>query len=353
MLAKWAKPPQRDYITGTFRPMPERSAADAAFQLNLVAAGLLGDKAEKVIIAACEALAANDVKASASHVLAVLKNDKAAPKARLAALDALAKLATPEFETALIVAGADKNAALKTAASKLMGKRTPDLAATQLIAAWESADAAEKADIASALGETKSAKSGEFLAKLVGSLAKEPAEAQLEITEAAEKHDNAKAAIAAYEKSLANPFAKFNVALLGGDKDAGEKLFKEHPVAACLRCHKVSTSGGDAGPDMTDFAAKHDRAYILESIVNVNAKVAPGFQMVILTMKDGSVKAGALKTEENGVLTIQNPGTPAEQVKAADIAKRDTAPSGMIPNLGDLLTKRELRDIIEYVSSLK
>ena len=40
-------------------------------------------------------------------------------------------------------------------------------------------------------------------------------------------------------------------------------------------------------------------------------------------------------------------------MKAADIAKRDTAPSGMIPNLGDLLTKREIRDIVEYVSTLK
>ena len=73
----------------------------------------------------------------------------------------------------------------------------------------------------------------------------------------------------------------------------------------------------------------------------------------ILTLKDGSIKAGTLKSEENGVLTIQNPGMPAETVKAADIAKRDNAPSGMIPNLADLLTKRELRDIVEYVSTLK
>jgi hypothetical protein len=37
----------------------------------------------------------------------------------------------------------------------------------------------------------------------------------------------------------------------------------------------------------------------------------------------------------------------------ANITKRENAPSGMIPNLGDLLSRRELRDIIEYVSSLK
>ena len=353
MLTEWAKPPQRDYITGTYRPMPARGSAEAAFQLDLVAAELLGDKSEKILIETCDVLAANDVKKSAPHVLTLLKNDKAPQKARLAALNTLAKLATPELEAGLIAAGGDANPALKTAASKLMGKRSPDAAAQQLSAAWAGADASQKQDIASALGETKSAKSGEFLAKLVAGLANEPADARLEILEAAAKHDNAKAAVEAYEKALKGPFEKYNVALSGGDKEAGEKLFKEHPVAACLRCHKVSNSGGDAGPDLTGFAAKHDRAYILESIVNVNAKIAPGFQTVILTLKDGSIKAGALKSEENGVLTIQNPGMPAEQVKAADVTKRDTAPSGMIPNLGDLLTKRELRDIVEYVSTLK
>ena len=353
MLKSWAKPPQRDYITGTFRPLAERPATDAAFQINLVAADLLADKSEKILIAACEAISSNDVKTAGPHVLALLKNDKAPQKARLAALDALSKLATPELDAGLLAAGGDKNAALKTAASKLMGKRNPDTAAEQLSTAWATADAAQKQDIATALGETKSKKAGEFLAKLVAGLANEPAEGQLEIIEAAAKHDAAKAALDAYEKALANPYAKYNVALSGGDREAGEKLFKEHPVAACLRCHKVSNSGGDAGPDLTGFAAKHDRAYILESIVNVNAKIAPGFQMVILTLKDGTIKAGTLKSEENGVLTIQNPGAPAEKVKAADIAKRENAPSGMIPNLGDLLTKRELRDIVEYVSTLK
>lgn len=353
MLKSWAKPPQRDYITGTFRPLAERPATDAAFQLNLVAADLLADKSEKTLIAACEAISANDVKTAAPHVLALLRNDKAPQKARLAALDALSKLATPELEAGLIAAGGDKNAALKTAASKLMGKRNPDTATQQLIGAWATADGAQKQDIATALGETKSTKAAEFLAKLVAGISNEPAEAQLEIIEAAGKHEGAKAALAAYQKALANPFAKYNVALSGGDKEAGEKLFKEHPVAACLRCHKVSNSGGDAGPDLTGFAAKHDRAYILESIVNVNAKIAPGFQMVILTLKDGSIKAGTLKSEENGVLAIQNPGMPAENVKASDVAKRENAPSGMIPNLGDLLTKRELRDIVEYVSTLK
>ncbi len=353
MLKNWAKPPQRDYVVGTFRPLKERAATETTQALESITFRLLTDPSEKVLIAASEAMAANGVKKSSTALTSVVQNTKAPVKARIAALDALAKLATPEFETALASASTDADQAMKTAASKFAGKLNPDTAVSQLSTAWTTATPAQKQDIADVLGDVKSAKAGEFLAKLVAGIAKEPGEAHLEILEAAAKHESAKASVAAYEKALSDPLAKFNITLKGGDKVAGEKLFKEHPVAACLRCHKVGGTGGDAGPDLTGFAKIHDRAYILESIVNVNAKIAPGFQMVILTMKDGSVKAGSLKSEKDGVLTLQNPGAPAEQVKAADIAKRENAPSGMLPTIGDLISRRELRDIIEYVANLK
>ena len=47
------------------------------------------------------------------------------------------------------------------------------------------------------------------------------------------------------------------------------------------------------------------------------------------------------------------PGAATVNVKKADIKQRDNAPSGMLPNLGDLLTKREIRDLVEYVASLR
>jgi quinoprotein glucose dehydrogenase len=75
--------------------------------------------------------------------------------------------------------------------------------------------------------------------------------------------------------------------------------------------------------------------------------------MLSITMKDGSFKAGLLKSESKENLTLQVPGGPVETVPTAQIAKRENAPSGMIPNLADLLSRRELRDIIEYISTLR
>jgi quinoprotein glucose dehydrogenase len=87
--------------------------------------------------------------------------------------------------------------------------------------------------------------------------------------------------------------------------------------------------------------------------VNVNASIAEGFQMVILTKNNGETVAGLLKKETATDLVLENPGTPAITVKKADIKQRDKAPSGMLPNIADLISARELRDIIEYVASLK
>jgi putative heme-binding domain-containing protein len=120
-----------------------------------------------------------------------------------------------------------------------------------------------------------------------------------------------------------------------------------------MRCHRIGGTGGDAGPSLDGFAKTHDRNYVLESIVNVNAKIAPGFQMISVNLKDGTFKAGLVKSESKETLTLQIPGGPTESIPVANITKRENAPSGMIPNLGDLLSRRELRDIVEYVSSLK
>jgi mono/diheme cytochrome c family protein len=74
--------------------------------------------------------------------------------------------------------------------------------------------------------------------------------------------------------------------------------------------------------------------------------------MVVATLKSGEVQAGFVQKDDAAELLLQVPGSPAITLKKADIAKMDTAPSGMPPNMAELLTKREIRDIVEYVASL-
>ncbi|MCF7784897.1 MAG: c-type cytochrome [Prosthecobacter sp.] len=64
---------------------------------------------------------------------------------------------------------------------------------------------------------------------------------------------------------------------LVGDVKRGEKIFWEHPVAACKNCHILKGQGSAVGPALDGIATRKDAAYILESLVNPNAKLAEGY----------------------------------------------------------------------------
>ena len=63
-----------------------------------------------------------------------------------------------------------------------------------------------------------------------------------------------------------------------GDVVRGKKIFDEHQVAACIRCHVVGGKGGPIGPVLDGIAARKSRDYILESLVNPAATLAEGFE---------------------------------------------------------------------------
>ncbi len=356
-LGFWAAPPARDRVMGIFRPLPERPAGEAAEVLSARIKELLASKNSPVAVAACEAAGKLQATGCAEALAAVVNDKKVVAKVRYSALDALSVMNAPVLDSVLPGALTANDSGVRIVAGAILAKRDPIAAAKQLVAAWGTSDATAKKGLADTLAGIQTPEVDRFFANAVDALPEEPKEAHLEILEGAAKHPttDVNAALARYEASLpaGDLVAKFAPVMYGGNRGSGEKLFKEHPVTACMRCHKVGEAGGDAGPGLEGFAKTHDRNYILESIVNVNAKVAPGFQMVMLTLKDGGFKAGLLKSEEAQQLTLQMPPAPPETVPLTSIAKRDNAPSGMIPNIPDLISRRELRDIVEFVSSLK
>ena len=64
---------------------------------------------------------------------------------------------------------------------------------------------------------------------------------------------------------------------LVGDAKRGEKIFWEHPVAACKNCHMLNGQGSAVGPALDGIASRKDEAYLLESLINPNAKLAEGY----------------------------------------------------------------------------
>ena len=185
-----------------------------------------------------------------------------------------------------------------------------------------------------------------------------PPELELDLREAVAKTplSNAIPAVAARPGST-DTLAPFRASLVGGDPARGRQVFRDHPTVQCLRCHQVAGDGGIVGPKLDGIGRRQSREYLLESIVWPNQKIAPQFETVALTLKDGTQVGGTVKAEADGVLSIETPtddGTVAlRKIPTTDITRRERGPSAMPEGLAQALTARELRDLVEYLATLK
>jgi hypothetical protein len=74
--------------------------------------------------------------------------------------------------------------------------------------------------------------------------------------------------------------------------------------------------------------------------------------MVTLKMKNGNTVSGILKDESAKQLTLKIGNKPDTLLQVSDIAQRTNAASSM-PPMRSLLTKKEIRDIVSFLVTLK
>lgn len=67
----------------------------------------------------------------------------------------------------------------------------------------------------------------------------------------------------------------------------------------------------------------------------------------------GQVKTGILKSETKKQVTLMDAEGKTHVVPTAQIEQRATGPSAMPADLPTKMSRRELRDLVEYLSTLK
>jgi quinoprotein glucose dehydrogenase len=107
------------------------------------------------------------------------------------------------------------------------------------------------------------------------------------------------------------------------------------------------------GPALDGIAVKRDRAYLLESIVEPSAKIAEGYQTTVVVTDDGRAIAGIVKTETPEEIVIVTADGKQERVAAAAVEDRSQGPSAMPADIATKLSRRELRDLVEWLASLR
>ena len=358
-LATWAQPAQRDRLVGIYRPLPARDPKPAADALRPVVGSILKQAPEAVQIAAAQAAEKLMIKEAGPVLFELVSEQKSSSKARVEALKALAGLKDARVADAIKLAQADTDEGLRKEGNRLAAQSTTGDATVQITAILAKGSLSEKQSAITSLGTVAGASADKLLAQqldalIAGTLPKELA---LEIVEAAATRPSpeVKARLEKYQstKPPADKIAPYREALYGGNAAEGKKIFFEKVEASCLRCHKIGDEGGEAGPNLTGVASRKPREYFLESIVDPNAQIAAGFESVIVELKNGTSYAGILKSETDQELAINSPEDGLIKIKKENIKSRQKGLSGMLEGLKDVLTRRELRDLVEYLASLK
>lgn len=260
----------------------------------------------------------------------------------------------------LAFAAADGAEPLRLAASKLSTELNPDDAVGKLATLLERGTLAEQQAALASLGDLKSDAADAVLADWLDRLMKREVsnELMLDLVEAARKHPSTavQTRLAAYQdwKLPKDALSPYREALFGGNPSRGRTLFYEHAAVACTRCHQIGTdSGGNAGPKLDGLASRATREHLLESIVFPNAQIATGYESTLVTTRSGGLFAGVVRKETEASLTLLTPDEGEVTLDKKDVRTRNRGPSGMPEGFGEVLTRFELRDLVEFLGTLK
>ena len=358
-LGDWAKPGGRDRITGLWRPVADRDGSPARQALKPYWISLLTTDTDSVRVATIAAIEKLDMKEATETLRGLVANEALKVEVRASALRALASLKDPKLNDSIQIARKSKDQALRREGSRqLTAAAGPNMLKTIATTLEQGSSGEQQAALETLAGiqsEEADALVVTWLQKLkAGSV---PREVQLDILTAAQgrKASAVKDAVKAYNstQSKKDNLYGYRETLYGGDATRGKEIFYERAEAACFRCHKINGEGGDVGPDLGKIGSQKPREYILDSIIHPNAIIAPGYENVNLTLKNGATVMGILKEENDAELLLQVPEDGPTKIKKENIAKREKGLSSMLPELGTILSKQDLRDVVEYLSNLK
>jgi quinoprotein glucose dehydrogenase len=312
-------------------------------------------------IALAEAAGRLHVSEAGPLLFAQLKSDPATD-VRAASLRALNELKPANMEEVMKVAFADKEAAVRREALRML----PTLPLTNaaklehLSSVIRTGTVDDQQAAIEVIGTMKTAAANRVLGSLLDDLVagKLAPEVQIDLVDAIQASGSKplESRLEAYRKSrnAESLTMAFRDALVkGGDARRGREVFTNHPAAACTRCHSLRGRGTDVGPNLTNIASTLSREQLLEALLEPNARVAPGYGTVGITLKNGQRVDGMLRGETDTHVIISTGTPPVErQIPKADIAERSNPVSAM-PPMGALMKPAEIRDVVEFLGTLR
>lgn len=358
-LGDWSRKQAIDRVQGLVRPLGERSP-ELSNQVLLARFGDLVRAGGKTSLAALVRIVMDHripVDPAPISEWGMSEDQPATVRARV--LELLAQSGSERFGKALKASLESDQAELRLTARRWQSVRFPEAFMDRVAVGfdgWPLADRQEALRLAGGLRGDRAktwleARLEDGIAgRMSRDLALDLAEAAAVRTEAPvrDKRERFEAVIAG-----AGPWGRHQSALYGGDPERGRDIFKSHANGQCVRCHEAGGEGQQVGPVLKGIAARVDRDYLLQSLLDPSARIAEGFATTSVTLRDGDQLDGVRVGETDTELALRLPNGEVRRLNRTSIVSQATSAVSAMPPMGDVLTRFEIRDLVAYLSTLK
>lgn len=355
-LGGWHAPSVLDRVDGRYRGEIHRDSTPVINRVEGELPRLLADPDPNIIVGVSQVLSRLGIDRFNPQLRQIFDRHPA-PEVRAAMLQTLGTLGDQAMGIYLEKGMRDPSPRVRTAAIGLLPLlEIPETELARIVSPiFRSGTIGEQQEMLATLAEMPLQKSTPPLRKLISDAAANrlAPEVILDLIEAVEA-TGSEALIASLSDLKAGGYSAdaYKETLYGGRFWQGREVFNSNPAAQCVRCHAVAGAGGQVGPALDSIGAILTREQLLESLIEPGARLAPGYGSVTLTLTDGETVSGLLLQENASRIFLKGSEAEPISIPKARIARRVNQPSAM-PPMGQVISRRELRDLIEYLSSLK
>lgn len=356
-LLAWNSPGPLDRVINDYRPLPSREADVAAVVRPVL--GSLFSGSRKIREAAAKLAGQYGIRDVEPFLLQIAKEPTSSSSERVAALGALESLRSPNLRSLVDNVLKDTDLSVRSEARRLLAGIDPGRAVKVLAETMDGDSVAEQQAAISVLASLKRDDADTALTAWLDRLVQHKVAdgIQLDLLSAAQSRGTKDlvARVTAFDAARRpdDHLRDYRETLSGGSTERGNEIFFGRADVSCRRCHKVDGNGGDVGPDLSKIGLDKNREYLLEAIVDPSKQIAKGFETAILQMEDGQVYAGIIKSDDGTRITLQKPDGALVTVETAKIEDRAVGKSGMPDDIIKKLSKSDVRDLVEYLSTRK
>ena len=355
-LGSWANPSVMDRVDGRHRGVLERNPADVIARIQPKIPGFFASENPDVLIATAKLVAELQLKAFTENEIALFEKHTNS-KVKAALISSLAEINTSKLAYILEKGIADTSKLVRGIALSNLNKI--ELSATELPAItkpiFEKGSLTEQQSLLQSMAKMKPANTSAILADLIQKMVDNqlPTGIKLDLMEAVEASNEEKLVAKLDALKVKGTLTdEFKEALYGGSVADGRNIFNYNSTVQCVRCHIVGGEGTNVGPNLKGVASRLTREQLLQALIEPSARISPGYGSTNFVLTDGQEVSGSIISETDELVQLKTNDAEPLRIPVTRIKSRENLLSGM-PPMGSLMSKREIRDVVEYLSSLK